>query len=223
MYRFPQSHISALVQSAFAALITCQSRTSAPLLLQRPHDLHWDVVLKEEGNKVSYYRWRTPSRENWKASGRCLPVGSTTGWQWRGQQWWGWWVRWRGTWIFATRWTSWSYRGWWTRRTRSQGALRWYKIYIHIIDGIGHRIATCLLDSSNNIFLKWRTWEGPVLGSCWVHPGLFLQVSHLRAFHLQSPVSSPLCPTRWSCETRKMEKTGQPGQILLSLHKLQQN
>lgn len=44
------------------------------------------------------------------------------------------------------------------------------------------------------IRLQVLTWEGPVLGSCWVRPCLLLQVSHLHLFHLQSPVSSQLCP-----------------------------
>lgn len=117
-------------------------------LLQWSHDLHRDVVLEKakKNNPIistslhhlppltvnKYFKPLQTLLQLLRYTAvpevgvPLLPAASTAGWRGRARLWWGGWGRWRGTWIFSTQWTSWSYTGWWTKRRTCPGVWgRW--------------------------------------------------------------------------------------------------
>lgn len=117
----------------------------------------WNVFITTKVNKkISSVQLNWVSLQSIQHRQPChlsLLVASTAGWQQRGSLWGGGGVRWRGTWTFATQWTSWSYKGWWTKRRRFLGVWFWRIKDFSVWKHVGFHKSMCWIN---------HTWEGPV-------------------------------------------------------------
>lgn len=185
-----QKHTNSHSFTGSAARLTCRHRAS-PLLLQRLHYLHWDVILK--GGRGGGCHFPDGTHDQSKTE---MPVSSAL--------------------------TGSEYSRMAMKRTTMMRMMSPMKRHLNLRHTMNFMVLQGLVNQKkevsgrlkveekknwpqdHNFFLKIleilqflkriHTLEGPVLGSCWVRPCLFLQVSRPLAFHLQSPVSSPLFP-----------------------------